>query len=290
MDYIQINNQYIDDINKLEKQIQKKPILKNKYLYKYYSLSPATLNTVTEGNLYFASPPQFNDPFDGLCNFDIDFNYIIFNRYLERNNIKYTKAEKDLKFIKELKRINNIKERGINKFYEEARSQYRIFCTSATNNNTLMWSHYGDSHKGICLGFKTSVGNNSNYLKFKNDDKNLVKVNALPINYIRKNASIPSYNRYREDDSFLFQQFLNKTDDWKYEEEYRFIFNTNNNNANFVKIELSQLDKIIFGLNTTLETINDTINKIEKINSNKITYSKMEQKNNTYELKEGSIN
>jgi hypothetical protein len=28
-----------------------------------------------------------------------------------------------------------------------------MLCFSRTSSNILMWSHYGDNHKGICLGF-----------------------------------------------------------------------------------------------------------------------------------------
>jgi hypothetical protein len=30
---------------------------------------------------------------------------------------------------------------------------YGMLCFSRTSSNILMWSHYGDNHKGICLGF-----------------------------------------------------------------------------------------------------------------------------------------
>lgn len=30
---------------------------------------------------------------------------------------------------------------------------YGMLCFSRTSNNILMWSHYADNHKGICLGF-----------------------------------------------------------------------------------------------------------------------------------------
>jgi hypothetical protein len=32
---------------------------------------------------------------------------------------------------------------------------YRVCCFSSEKDNMLMWSHYGDSHKGIAIGFQT---------------------------------------------------------------------------------------------------------------------------------------
>jgi len=39
------------------------------------------------------------------------------------------------------------------KVFEDTKSKLGIFCASKSYMNTLLWSHYGDSHKGICLGF-----------------------------------------------------------------------------------------------------------------------------------------
>ncbi|BBH53736.1 DUF2971 domain-containing protein [Fluviispira sanaruensis] len=41
----------------------------------------------------------------------------------------------------------------------------RISCFSATYTSVLMWSHYADSHKGICLIFKTRIHKNSQFIK-----------------------------------------------------------------------------------------------------------------------------
>ena len=36
-------------------------------------------------------------------------------------------------------------------------AQRRIYCLTPIPNNILMWSHYADNHKGICLEFDTSI-------------------------------------------------------------------------------------------------------------------------------------
>jgi hypothetical protein len=36
---------------------------------------------------------------------------------------------------------------------KEVVEKYSVLCYSRSWNNVLMWSHYGDRHKGICLGF-----------------------------------------------------------------------------------------------------------------------------------------
>jgi hypothetical protein len=54
-----------------------------------------------------------------------------------------------------------------------------ITCFSEVNYNILMWSHYANNHKGICLKFKTTQLGNTVGLLF--DDKNL-KFNNIGIN------------------------------------------------------------------------------------------------------------
>ena len=45
---------------------------------------------------------------------------------------------------------------------EQARSgDFRIFCLTPQNESLLMWAHYADSHRGICLQFRNTepIGN-----------------------------------------------------------------------------------------------------------------------------------
>lgn len=38
-------------------------------------------------------------------------------------------------------------------YYEGEFKKYGVFCASSDCNNELLWAHYADSHKGICIGF-----------------------------------------------------------------------------------------------------------------------------------------
>jgi hypothetical protein len=42
----------------------------------------------------------------------------------------------------------------ISKFKEELSDRYGIHCLSDAWSNPLLWGHYGDSHKGLALGFE----------------------------------------------------------------------------------------------------------------------------------------
>lgn len=91
------------------------------------------LESFRENYLWFSKPKFFNDPFD--CNMGVIKYY---NNFLNSIN---TIAEKADDLI-----INGTKEFG-------------ICCFSETNNNIHMWSHYADSHKGICIEYDSSEFN-----------------------------------------------------------------------------------------------------------------------------------
>ena len=58
----------------------------------------------------------------------------------------FKRYDKNLNLIKELKKI-------------------RITCFSKEKNNLLLWAHYGDNHKGICLGYELDkIDKNESFL------------------------------------------------------------------------------------------------------------------------------
>lgn len=104
-------------------------------LYKYRSLSDEssqrfTRSILVDGALYFASPRELNDPFEGR--FAISFD--------EKTRSELTEmqlyAEKHLA--------------------DHVRETIGIFSLTPKCDNILMWSHYADSHRGICIGFNTT--------------------------------------------------------------------------------------------------------------------------------------
>ena len=85
-----------------------------------------------------------------------------------------------------------------------------ILCFSRNWDNLLLWSHYGDSHKGICLGFDISEGDPGvNY-----DTDVLYQPNLLQI-------------RRPEDLNFDLANRLLRTkhESWSYEQEVRMLVN-----------------------------------------------------------------
>ena len=107
-------------------------------------------------------------------------------------------------------------------------------CFSENNNNTLMWSHYADSHKGFCLEYD---------LKRIKKDPFEIKKHLFPIVYnekrlIRKNIEsiiedLKEIRRAMEEQYMydgkellddLLPLFLTKGIAWSYEQEWRIIY------------------------------------------------------------------
>ena len=110
-------------------------------LFKYRSIAGQnrhyTGRIITHGRIYYAAPKQFNDPFD--CRFCVDMDSAPLNAF-------------------GLSRRDEIGAFSENRLWEETNKNVSILSLSEVNDNILMWSHYSDSHTGICLDltFETS--------------------------------------------------------------------------------------------------------------------------------------
>jgi hypothetical protein len=82
-----------------------------------------------------------------------------------------------------------------------------ILCFSGTRKNILMWSHYADGHKGLCVHFDSRV---------------YPLVGAAGVEYRRRYpvTHFPSESAGGEDD-LLIKSILTKSHRWQYEREFR---------------------------------------------------------------------
>jgi hypothetical protein len=100
-----------------------------------------------------------------------------------------------------------------------------INCYCGKADNLLLWSHYGDSHKGIALGFNLDEGD-FRPLDEPADLRILVKVSYPPENAPKvinwKNAiEIPNLSAQQQFEEILTKGYSIKGLDWEYEDEYR---------------------------------------------------------------------
>lgn len=162
-------------------------------LFKYRSLSSInTYKIFVNKKLYFSTPKDFNDPFD--CKIDaLISNTDVFVQSLA----KYGSNEGVMPAIENGHNINNTIGKVVNR--------KGICCFSKEKDNILMWSHYADSHRGICLEFE--ISENDNFF-------------SCPIREIKYDESyhVIDVSRTRND---IGEKLFIKHECWQYEKEVR---------------------------------------------------------------------
>ena len=223
-----------------ESERAKRVYSQNKYILYHYT-SFDTAKRIIDGNsLRFSSPDNFNDPFD--LNHDIfDYESTIeecvdfFCRFFPLDREAYTKrfslsVSKDPDFI----RKNGIQ------MLTEFKEDIGVICFSEEYNNALMWSHYADKHKGVCLGI--NLGSNKTY-------------NIMPVNYIKEMYRLNFYKHLNPDMHLLYIWLYYKSHIWEYENEVRAICPSISrfcdNNLRLIKFPQEDLKEIYFGLKTS---------------------------------------
>jgi hypothetical protein len=140
-------------------------------------------NLLEKGDMKFTKPSDFNDPFD-CCPTHLD--------ELPDNTLP------------------NAAMSQINETMQSASSSVNgVACFTIHPAKMLMWSHYGDQHKGVCVGFDTKL------LLDKvptNDEGNPLYNEITEVKYTK--------TRPKADDKASLEY---KSDEWIKEEEYRII-------------------------------------------------------------------
>jgi len=96
-------------------------------------------------------------------------------------------------------------ERFSKRFMDTIPGRWRLYCLTPFPDSTLMWSHYADNHRGICLEFSTD------YFLFGS---------ALEVQYL---SAYPQWSPQALMDKTNPHMLLSKSRDWSYESEYRII-------------------------------------------------------------------
>lgn len=185
-----------DRYKKLVKQMVEEGSLP-RALFKYRSLSSInTYKIFINKELHFSAPKDFNDPFDCKINALIsDKNEFARSFEKDCSNVNVASA------IENRDNINDTIERVVNK---------KGICSfSRTKDNILMWSHYANSHRGICLEFDIT----EDYEFF-----------TLPIN-IKYEEFYPEIDVSKTRNNIGEKLLSTKYKGWQYEQEVRIYKN-----------------------------------------------------------------
>lgn len=184
--------------------------VKNKWerlLYKYKNCNPSHLrNLLVDSYFYMSSRHQLNDPFDIRSRVEFINGGINRKKYLSKIFKDNKVRHKERKLIsKRLCSPEYIQEK-IKNLLEHALDTTGLHSFATSAKNLLLWSHYADSHKGVCLVYETAK-----------DLDTFIK--ALPVAYSK---SFPVINYTPEIEGELIKKaFLTKACEWQYEKERR---------------------------------------------------------------------
>lgn len=199
-----------------------------KQLFKYL---PEPRNLFDEGFIRLSQPVVLNDPFEAsFCSESLD----------ELSSHFYNSMAQDPEF-------GNI---SFSQYIEMRMHNIGIVSLSENKENLLMWAHYANEHKGVVAGI-------SYMPMFGSIFQNLFRADTLinsswgvehsPFDGIPKPVSYRKGLRYRNDkfdydysnidaegaDRILYEVFMQKSDEWIYEQEHRVV------------LRLEQADRVI---------------------------------------------
>lgn len=166
-----------------------------------------------------SDPTSFNDPYDCAMSLDMksyhkrnsDFHSIV-------RDVMLGKKDKS-EILMDKPPIPGWAMNVANEEFKAEQRKYGVCCFSETNLSILMWSHYADNHKGVCIEFEfpedslekselSKVNYSNEFPKFKFDD-----YRGLSKEDVQKN---------------IRQLITVKAKDWEYEKEWRLIHDEKN--------------------------------------------------------------
>ncbi|GHT58402.1 hypothetical protein FACS1894109_12580 [Spirochaetia bacterium] len=159
-------------------------------VYKYMSMSNFIehIEEYLLGKLFFADWHTLNDPMEGL--------------FLVSNSGQYTEALDGLK---------------------NAKYHNKVCALAGDCDNFLLWSHYADSHKGICIG---------------------IDVDVAKLKKISYNESLPLIYSIDSLDYNIEKILTSKLNCWSYENEYRILEELDKQQMK----EVGKIKELVFGM------------------------------------------
>jgi hypothetical protein len=270
-----------------------------RFLYRYRKVRASdpddyTINSLESGETWLSSPEKLNDPFDCA----LTFSATAMAKHWHSSRLKeildatghreaFTDAEiaeietspdpirlmTEMAFKKEGKPlppdlsdfISSLPDRILGDVLEnlvsKTKDSLRLCCFSENVKSTLMWSHYAEDHKGICLEYDLDTWK-----------KHPLAIRLLhPVHYTdtRFDATQHLHPDYATNVYIPIIAACNKAIDWAYENEWRFVVNGSIATAKPV-IEFPGLVRIILGAKAP-DDVRQKLESIPRLKSVPIT-------------------
>lgn len=212
--------------------------MKGYHLYKYTPISTRSLSIISSRKVWYAKPRTFNDPFDcglDLCgDITIEEKIQVLRAEMEREDWSAEKITQQLQHSFAANgELNQTATQNIEKLttdIHQKRDVVGILSLSRTPRSILMWSHYADQHRGMCIEFTIPVSPSLHEVSYSQT----VPRFTLHDIFVKSNAEILSL-------------FTTKHKHWRYEKEYRVILDR----GDILHDIPGPITGVVFGLKTS---------------------------------------
>jgi len=242
-------------------------------LYKY--VTKERIDILEGGMIRFTQPIAFNDPFElkphiaslGSAEYAQEFLEENFDEVLKKEYESLPIEAQQQVTIEQLKNfvnsqkmnemlvdmISNLPHSIESSIHTALNSKLGILCLSESTepDNLLMWSHYADSHEGFAIEFDAE---HPFFDQKRSEDDQFRQLNRVTYQSNRPELI------FNEVDNF--QNFLVKSTQWEYEQEWRMLtdlssadksIETNEHSVHLFNLPFSALKSITFGCKASAE-------------------------------------
>lgn len=193
--------------------------------YKYRPANSYTISMLRNREIKFSYAEEYNDPFDSkvVINLEDDIDSVL--RKLEdtpldpavKHNVRTRLLNGEIS-LEEITRVA----------YKAAKRTIISSCFSTQFDNLLLWSHYAESHKGVCVGIRSCSNTHIPGLKFDTgytySSQEPLLSGLFPlykVNY--SDSGIVEWELFKDDIKIFMNAHTNKAKCWEYEDEYRLL-------------------------------------------------------------------
>jgi len=239
------------------------------------------LTFFSKPTLRYSLVDKFNDPFELQCSVNCVANKVQMFTKIKEIYLPVADIEKNINYYME-------------KLPEICQKSFLICCLNNDPLGLLLWAHYAKSHKGFLIEYKFPLDTEESALPLKVNYESTypsMKANLEElINLFSGNINNKLFKELTE------KMFLNKSNEWKYEEEYRYVVPkdkymsenikgfTFDESKNFIyeEIKPENISSIVLGVNNinNEELIHE---QLKKFNPN-INIYRAERSKNEYKL------
>ena len=198
----------------------------SKVFYKYRPANDFTIALLEKQEMKFSFAEEYNDPFDSKLIMNVDSSTDSILQRLERTPIPEKKKQIIRNRIKGGEVTN---EEYMRLAYEVGKRTIMSTCFAGDPENLLLWSHYADSHKGICIGIRDCSSTDISAMKFNvegfcTENEEPLSSGLFPVYKVNySDSGIVEWKPFEGDIQTFIDVHRNKAKCWEYEEEYRLI-------------------------------------------------------------------